>query len=105
MYKLKTMNYCTQDEKRMENTCVPCECDQVLHLQVSFCYMYHNMHRSPSNGIRIHVLQGFAAANCNVGVCDSGELLSVIKIKPDGMIKLECAGSTGHIPVALVTFS
>jgi len=50
-------------------------------------------------------LQSFAAANCNVGVCDSGELLSVITIKPDGMVKLECAGSTGHIPVELVTFS
>ena len=30
-----------------------------------------------------------------MGVCDTGELLSVIKIKPDGMVKLECAGSTG----------
>lgn len=31
--------------------------------------------------------------------------LTVIKIKPDGMVKLECAGSTEHIPVELVTFS
>ena len=50
----------------------------------------------------LHVLQNFAAANCNVGVCDSGELLSVIKIET---VKLECAGSTGHLPIELVTFS
>ena len=35
-------------------------------------------------------------ANCSV---------TVIKIKPDGIVKLECAGSTGHLPVELVTFS
>ena len=31
--------------------------------------------------------------------------LTVIKIKPDGTVKLECAGSTGHLPIELVTFS
>jgi len=36
------------------------------------CYMYHNMHEAD---VFLHVSQSFAAANCNVGVCNSGKLL------------------------------
>lgn len=87
------MTYCTQDEKRMEKAFklyfhranIQEQTDTidilVCHANVIryFICRYHSATcaSKPSNGILCsHVLQSFAAANCNVGVCDSGELLS-----------------------------